>query len=89
LCELRIPPENHVAAVRVGALLAAGFGSEWVVMVVVMGARPRKLESDLPKRWTPKVAGCWLPTYSSTYVKPASADSVALQLWQSPFASVL
>jgi hypothetical protein len=24
--------------VRVGALLAAGFGSEWMVMVVVMGA---------------------------------------------------
>jgi hypothetical protein len=28
--------------VHVGALLAAGFVSEWVVMVVVMGAGPRK-----------------------------------------------
>jgi hypothetical protein len=41
--------------VRAGALLVAGFGSEWVVMVAVMGARPRKLESDLPKRQKPKV----------------------------------
>jgi hypothetical protein len=48
--KLRIPPENHTAAVHVGALLAAGFVSEWVVMVVVMGAGPRKLESDLSKR---------------------------------------
>ena len=54
MCELQIPPENHAAAVRVGALLAAGFGSEWVVM----GARPRKLESDLPKRQKPKVNDC-------------------------------
>jgi hypothetical protein len=44
--------------VHVGALLAAGFESEWVVMVVVMGAGPRKLESDLPKRHKLKVVGC-------------------------------
>jgi hypothetical protein len=42
----------------VGALLAARFGSECVVMVVVMGARPKKLESDLPKRQKLKVVGC-------------------------------
>jgi hypothetical protein len=47
---LQIPPENHVVVVRVGALLAAGLGSEWVVIVVVTGAKPRKLESDLSKR---------------------------------------
>jgi hypothetical protein len=45
---------------RVGALLAAGFGSEWVVMVVVMGAGPRKLESDLSKRQKSKVVDCQL-----------------------------
>jgi hypothetical protein len=80
--------------VRVGALLATGFGSEWVVMVVVMGAGPRKPESDLPKRQKPKVFGCLRilvhrKSSMKQYVKPASIDSVALQLWQSPFASVL
>ena len=50
MCELRIPPENHAAAAHVGALLAAGFGFEWVVMVVVMGAEPRKLENGSPKQ---------------------------------------
>jgi hypothetical protein len=80
--------------VRVGALLAAGFGSEWVVMVVVIGARPRKLESDLPKRRKLKIVGC-LHTLvhrgnsMKQYAKPASADSAALQHRQSPFASVL
>jgi hypothetical protein len=44
--------------VRVGALLAAGFESMWAVMVVVMGAEPRKLGSDLPKRQKSKVVGC-------------------------------
>jgi hypothetical protein len=80
--------------VRVGALLAASFGSEWVVMVVVMGARPRKLESDLPKRQKPKVVDClhtlvYRESSMKQYVRPASADSVVPQLWQSPFASVL
>jgi hypothetical protein len=80
--------------VRVGALLAAGFGSEWVVMVVVMGVGPRKLGSDLPKRQKPKVVGCLRTlvhreSSMKQYVKPASADSTALQLRQSPFASVL
>jgi hypothetical protein len=69
--------------VRVDALLAAGFGSEWVVMVVVMGAGPRKLESDLPKQWKPKVVGCLRTlvhreSSMKQYVKPASADSAAL-----------
>jgi hypothetical protein len=70
---------------RVGALLAAGFVFKWVVIVVVMGARPKKLESDLPKRQKPKVVD-FLRTLvhreSSTkqYVGPSSADSVALQL---------
>jgi hypothetical protein len=80
--------------VRVGALLAAGFGSEWVVMVVVMGARPRKLESDLPKRQKPKVVDCLRTlvhreSSMKQYVRLASADSATPQLWQSPFASVL
>jgi hypothetical protein len=76
--------------VRVCALLAAGFGSEWVVM----GARPRKLESDLPKRQKPKVNDCLRilvhrESSMKQYVRPASADSVAPQLWQSSFAFVL
>jgi hypothetical protein len=80
--------------VRVGALLAAGFGSEWVVMVVVMGARPRKLESDLPKRQKLKVVDCLRTlvhreSSMKRYVRPASADSVVPQLRQSPFAFVL
>jgi hypothetical protein len=63
-------------------------------MVVVMGAEPRKLESDLPKRQKPKVVGCLCTlvhreSSMKHYVKPTSADSAALQLWQSPFASVL
>jgi hypothetical protein len=76
--------------VHVGALLAAGFGSEWVVMV----AGPKKLESDLPKRQKLKVVGyqCTLVHRESSmkqYVRPASADSTVLQLRQSPFSSVL
>jgi hypothetical protein len=71
--------------VHVGALLAAGFGSEWVVMVVVMGVGPRKLESDLPKRQKLKVVGCirtlvHRESSMKQYVKPASADYVVLQL---------
>ena len=63
-------------------------------MVVVMGAGPRKLESDLPKRQKPKVVGCLRTlvhreSSMKQYVKPASTDSSALQLRQSPFASVL
>jgi hypothetical protein len=80
--------------VRAGALLAAGFGSEWVVMVAVMGAGPRKLESDLPKRQKPKVVDCLRTlvhreSSMKQYVRPASTDSTAPQLRQSPFASVL
>jgi hypothetical protein len=80
--------------VHVGALLAAGFRSEWVVMVVVMGAGPRKLESDLPKRQKPKVVDCLRTlvhreSSMKQYVRPASVDSVVPQLRQSPLASVL
>jgi hypothetical protein len=64
--------------VRVGALLATGFGYEWVVMVVVMGVGPRKLGSDLLKRPKPKVVG-WGNSMKQ-YVKSASADSAVLQL---------
>ena len=75
---------------RVGALLVAGFGSKWVVM----GAGPRKLESDLPKRHKSMVVDCLCTlvhreSSMKQYVRPASADSVAPQLRQSPFASVL
>jgi hypothetical protein len=78
--------------VRAGALLAAGFGSEWVVMVAVMGAEP--LESDLLKRQKPKVVDCLRTlvhreSSMKQYVRPASADSAAPQLRQYPFASVL
>jgi hypothetical protein len=64
----------------VDALLATGFGPEWVVMVVVTGAGPRKLENDLPKRQKPKVIDC-LHTLvhrensMKRYVKLALADS--------------
>ena len=79
---------------RVNALLAASFGSEWVVMVAVMGARPRKLESDLPKRQKPKVVDCLhilvhRESSMRQYVGPASVDSTVPQLRQSPFASEL
>jgi hypothetical protein len=62
--------------------------------VVVTGAGPRKLESDLPKQQKPKVVDCLrtlVHRESSTkqYVRPASADSAAPQLRQSPFASGL
>jgi hypothetical protein len=59
-----------------------------------MGARPRKLESDLPKRQKPKVVDCLRTlvhreSSMKQYVRLASADSATPQLWQSPFASVL
>jgi hypothetical protein len=80
--------------VRVGVLLAAGFGSELVVMVVVMGAGPRKLESNLPKRQKSKVVDCLRTlvhreSSMKQYVRLASADSAAPQLRQCHFASVL
>ena len=63
-------------------------------MVVVRGAGPRKLENDLPKQQKPKVVGCLRTLVHrensmKQYVKLASADSAALQLRQSPFASEL
>jgi hypothetical protein len=70
------------------------FGYEWLVMVVVMGARPRMLENDLPKQQKPKVVGCLRTlvhreSIMKQYVKPSSSDSVVLQLRRSPFASEL
>jgi hypothetical protein len=87
-------PKITLLCVRVGALLAIGFGSEWVVMVVVMGARPTKFESDLPKRQKPKVIDCLrtlvhMESSMKQYVRHALADSTAPQLRQSPFASGL
>jgi hypothetical protein len=59
-----------------------------------MGAGLRKLENDLPKQQRPKVVGCprtlvHRENSMKQYVKLASADSVVLQLRQSPFASEL
>jgi hypothetical protein len=56
--ELRTPPGSHVVVEHVDALLAAGFGYEWVVlvMVVVRGAWPRKLENDFESR----LEGGWI-----------------------------
>jgi hypothetical protein len=60
-------------------------------MVVVVGAGARKLVNDLPKQQKLQVDYPHILIYreSSTkqYVKPASADSVALLLRQSLFAS--
>ena len=60
-------------------------------MVVVMGAGPRKLVNDLPKQQKLQVDYPRILVYreSSTkqYVKPASADSIGILLWQSLFAS--
>jgi hypothetical protein len=71
-----------------------GIGRGVTVAVVVVGARPRKLESGLPKRQRP-----WAVDYLHTlghrensmkqYVGPAWADSVVHQLRQSLFASEL
>jgi hypothetical protein len=59
-----------------------------------MGARTRKLENDLPKRQKPQVVDYLrIPVHRESsmkqYVGPASADSAAPQLRQSPFASEL
>jgi hypothetical protein len=61
-------------------------------MVVVTGARPRKLENDLPKQQKSQVVDYLRilvrrENSMKQYVKPASADSAAPQLRQSPFAS--
>jgi hypothetical protein len=50
LCELQTPPGCRAAIERVGALLAGGFGSEQVVAVVVVEAKPRKLENGSSKQ---------------------------------------
>jgi hypothetical protein len=59
-----------------------------------MGARPRKLESDLLKRQKSKVVDCLRTlvhreSSMKQYVRPALADSATSQLRQSPFASEL
>ena len=61
-------------------------------MVVVTGAGPRKLENDLPKQLKSQVVDYLRilvrrENSMKQYVEPASADSAAPQLWQSPFAS--
>ena len=61
-------------------------------MVVVTGARPRKLENDLPKQQKPEVVGCLCTLVHrensmKQYVKLASADSAEIRLLLSPFAS--
>jgi hypothetical protein len=61
-------------------------------MVVVTRAGPRKLENDLLKQQKSQVV-VYLrilvhrENNMKQYVEPASADSTAPQLWQSPFAS--
>ena len=56
-----------------------------------MGARPRKLVNDLPKRQKLQVDYLRILVHRESsmkqYVRPASADSVAPLLRQSPFAS--
>jgi hypothetical protein len=54
-------------------------------MVVVVGAGPKKLENDLPKRQKPQVVDYLrIPIHRESsmkqYVGPASADSTAPQL---------
>jgi hypothetical protein len=60
-------------------------------MVVVMGDGPRKLVNDLPKQQKPQVDYLRIlvrrENSMKQYVRPASADSVAPLLRQSPFAS--
>ena len=60
-------------------------------MVVVMGAEPRKLVNDLLKQQKPQVDYLRIlvrrENSMKQYVEPASADSAAPQLRQSPFAS--
>jgi hypothetical protein len=61
-------------------------------MVVVTGARPRNLENDLPKQHKSQDVDYLRilvrrESSMKQYVEPASADSAASQLQQSPFAS--
>jgi hypothetical protein len=60
-------------------------------MVVVVGVEARKLVNDLPKQQKLQVNYPRILVYRKSsmkqYVKPASADSVALLLRQSLFAS--
>jgi hypothetical protein len=63
-------------------------------MVVVVEAGPGKLENGLPKRQKPHVVDYLrIPVHRESsmkqYVGPALADSIAPQLRQSPFASIL
>jgi hypothetical protein len=60
-------------------------------MVVAVGAEARKLVNGLPKQQKmqvdcPHILVC-KESDTNQYVKPASADSVGLLLWQSLFAS--
>jgi hypothetical protein len=60
-------------------------------MVVAVGAGARKLVNGLPKQQKlhvdcPHILVC-KESGTKQYVKPTSADSVGLLLWQSPFAS--
>jgi hypothetical protein len=56
-----------------------------------MGAGARKLVNDLPKQQKLQVDYPRILVYRESnmkqYVRPASADSAAPLLWQSPFAS--
>jgi hypothetical protein len=60
-------------------------------MVMVMGVGPKKLVNDLPKQQKLQVGylRILVPRENSMkqYVRPASADSAAPLLRQSPFAS--
>ena len=61
-------------------------------MVLVTGAGPRKLENDLPKHQKSQVVDYLRilvrrESSMKQYVEPASADSAAPLLQQSPFAS--
>jgi hypothetical protein len=88
---LRTPPGSRAVVGCADALLAAGFGCEYVAMVVVMGAGPRKLVNDLPKQQKPQVDYLRILVRSENnmkqYVRPASTDSTTPLLRQSPFAS--
>jgi hypothetical protein len=56
-----------------------------------MGAGPRKLVNDLPKQQKLQADYLCILVHRENsmkeYVRPASADSAAPLLWQSPFAS--
>jgi hypothetical protein len=60
-------------------------------MVVAVGAEARKLVNGLPKQQKLQVDCLHIlvcgENSTKQYVKPASADSVELLLWQSLFAS--